>query len=177
MSSYYQCLPPRPPPFNNLISDWWTAATQGDRHNFIRTLIPSYISNTVRSPVADLSYAQHRKCLFIAIKKRCQRLKTVLQGVQQWLRDILIPDLHTLQPNSADNLRKNAPSVYSTSTHIPTPLSFPKMNSPTPLNKHPNKKCTTTTRQSASRSSTLYLATPSALPAHTSQVANAWYWV
>ena len=81
------------------------------------------------------------------------------------------PDLHTLQPDTADNPWKNPLSIYSTSIHIPTPLSFRKINSSTPLFEHPNKKRSTATRQTASKNSALHLKAPPAPPAHT-KVAN-----
>ena len=129
-----------PPSFNGLISDWWTTATLGDRRNFTRTLIPNYLSNILRSPLPALSYSQHRNPLYTAMKTQHQRLKTILQDVQQWLRDNPIPNLHTLQPDTTDNPWKIALSIYSTSAHHPTPLSFPKVKSSAALNKHPSKK-------------------------------------
>ena len=76
-----------PSPFNNLISDWWTTATLGDRRNFIRTLSPNSLSNLLRSPQPALTYTQQRNHLYSAMKKRRQRLKTTLQDVQLWLRN------------------------------------------------------------------------------------------
>ena len=59
-----------PPRFNDLISDWWTTATLGDRRNFIRTLIPNSLSNLLRSAPPALTYIQHRNhpypCLVVA---------------------------------------------------------------------------------------------------------------
>ena len=115
-----------PPPFNRLISDWWTTATLGDRRNFTRSLIPNSLSNILRSPLPALSDTQHRNHLYTAMKTRHQRLKTILQDVQQWLRDSPIPNPHTLQPDTTGNPCKKTVSIYSTSAHHPTQLSFPK---------------------------------------------------
>ena len=128
-----------PSPFNDLISVWWTTAALGDRRNLIRTPIPNSLSNLLRSPPPALTYTQHRNHLYSAMKKRRQRLRTTLQDVQQWLRNNAIPDLHTLQPDTTDNPRKSSVSIYSTSAHHPSQLSFPKIKSPAPINKHPNK--------------------------------------
>ena len=128
-----------PSPFNDLISDWWTTATLGDRRNFIPTLIPNSLSNLLRSPPPALTYTQHRNHLYSAMKKQRQRVKTTLQDVQQSLRNNPIPDPHTLQPDTTDNPWKSSVSIYSTSAHHPTQLSFPKIKSPAPINKHPNK--------------------------------------
>ena len=92
-----------PPHFNRLISDWWTTATLVDRHNFTRTLIPTSLSNILRSPLPAFGYTQHRNHLYTAMKTRRQRLKTILHDVQRWLRDNPIPNLHTLQADTTDN--------------------------------------------------------------------------
>ena len=147
-----------------------STATPGDRRNFIRTLIPNSLSNILRSPLPALNYTHHRNHLHTAMKTRRQRLKTILQDVQQWLRDNPIPDLHTLQPDTTDNPWKNPISVYSTSAHHPTQLSFPKIKSSAPLNKHPNKKRSSTTRRTDTKTTTLHLNTPPAPTTVTSQV-------
>ena len=149
-----------PPPFNRLISDWWTTATLGDHRNFTRTLISNSLSNILRSPLPALSYTQHRNHLYTAMKTRRQRLKTKLQDVQQWLRDNPIPNLHTLQLDTTDNPWKNPVSIYSTSAHHPTPLSFPEIKSSAPLNKHPNKKRSSATHRTVTKTNTLHLSTP-----------------
>ena len=158
-----------PSPFNDLISDWWTTATLGDRRNFIRTLIPNSLSNLLRSPPPARTYTQHRNHLYSAMKKRRQRLKTTLQDVQQWLRINPIPDSHTLQPDTTDNPCKNSVSIYSTSAHHPTQLSFAKMKSPDPINKHPNKKRSGATCRTVTKKDTLHLTSPSL---HGSQFPN-----
>ena len=164
-----------PPSFNTLISDCGTTATLGDRCNFTRTLIPNSLSNILRSPLPALSYTQHRNHLYTAMKTRRQRLKTILQDVQQWLRDNLIPDLHTLQPHTTYNPWRDAVSIYSTSAHHPTPLSFPKIKSAAPLNKHPNKTRSTATRRTVTKANTLHLNTPPASTAPTSHVTIPQY--
>ena len=122
-----------PPPFNRLISDWWITATPGDRRNFIRTLVPNSLSNILPSPLPALSSTQIKNHLHTAMKTRRQRLKTILQDVQQWVRDNPIPDLHTIQPYTTENLWKNL--FPSTAHQLTTPLnsSFPKLNHPPPL--------------------------------------------
>ena len=158
-----------PSPFNDLISDWWTTATLGDRRNFICTLIPNSLSNLLCSPPPALTYTQHISHLYSAMKKRRQRLKTTLQDVQQWLRNNPIPDLHTLQPDTSDNPWKNSVSIYSTSAHHPTQLSFPKIKPPAPINKHPNKKRSGATCRTVTKTDTLHLTSPSV---HGSQFPN-----
>ena len=157
-----------PPPS----TDSFQTATQGDRLNFIRTLIPNSLGNILRSPLPALNYTQHKNHLHSAMKTRCQRLKKILQDIQQWLRDNPIPDLHTLQRDTADNPWNNPIFVYSTSAHHPTQLPFPKIKSSTPLNKSPNKKRSSATHRTVTKTTTLHLTTPPAPTADTPQVTT-----
>ena len=103
------------------------------------------------------------------MKGRRQRLKTTLQDIQQWLRNDPIPDLHTLQPDTTDDPRKDSVSIYSTSAHYPIQLSFPKTKTPAPINKHPNKQSSGATWRTVTKTDTLHLTLPSL---HGSQFPN-----
>ena len=126
-------------PFKQTVIDWWQQATKGERRNYIRTLIPDSLSNALRDIAPDTAYFQHLQNLKTAFKYRRKRLKTALQETQTWLRKNQINDLHLLEPVSADNPWNNQYSIYSTSSHNPTLLTYPKRTNTTVANKHPHK--------------------------------------
>ena len=126
-------------PFKQTVIDWWQHATKGERRNYIRTLIPNSLSNALREIPPDTPYFQHLQNLKTAFKYRRKRLKTALQETQTWLRQNPINDLHLLQPDSTDNPWNNQYSIYSTSSHNPTLLTYPKRTNTTVANKHPHK--------------------------------------
>ena len=126
-------------PFKQTVIDWWLHATKGERRNYIRTLIANSLSNALREIPPGTPYFQHLQNLKTAFKYRRRRLKTALQETQTWLRQIPINDLHLLQPDSADNPWNNQYSIYSTWSHNPTLLTYPKRTNTTVANKHPHK--------------------------------------
>jgi hypothetical protein len=126
-------------PFKQTVIDWWLHASKGERRNYIRTLIPNSLSNSLRAIPPNTPYFQHLQNLKTAFKHRRKRLKTALQETQTWLRQNPINDLHLLQPDSEDNPWNNQYSIYSTSSHNPTLLTYPKRTNTTVTNKHPHK--------------------------------------
>ena len=126
-------------PFKQTVIDWWLHATKGERRNYIRTLIPNSLSNALREIPPDTPYFQHLQNLKTAFKYRRERLKTALQETQTWLRQNPINDLHLLQPDSADNPWNNHYSIYSTSSHNPSLLTYPKRTNTKVANRHPHK--------------------------------------
>ena len=126
-------------PFKQTVVDWWQHATKGGRRNYIHTLIPNSLSNALGDVPADTSYFQHLQNLKTAFKYRRERLKAALQETQTWLRQNPSNDLHLLQPDSADNPWNNQYSIYSTSSHNPTVLTYPKRTNTTVANKHRQK--------------------------------------
>ena len=103
-------------PFKQTVIDWWLHASKGERRNYIRTLIPNSLSNSLRGIPPDTPYFQHLQNLKTAFKHRRKRLKTALQETQTWLRQNPINDLHLLQPDSEDNPWNNQYSIYSKPT-------------------------------------------------------------
>ena len=126
-------------PFKQTVTKWWQLATRGERGNYIRTLIANSLSNALRDIPPNIPYFQHKQNLKTAFIYRGKRLKTALQEAQTWLRQNPSNDLHLLQPDSADNPSNNEYSNYSTSSHSPTLLTYPKRTKTTVANKHPHK--------------------------------------
>ena len=128
-------------PFKQKVINWWQHATKGERRNYSRTLIPNSLSNALRNIPPNTPYFQHQQNLKTAFKYRRNRLKTALQETQTWLRQNPINDLHLLQPDSADsdNPWNNQYFIYSTSSHNPTLLTYPKRTNTAVANKHPHK--------------------------------------
>ena len=126
-------------PFKQTVIDCRQHATKGERRNYIRTLISNSLSNALREIPPDTPYFQHLQNLKTAFEYRGKRLKRALQETQTWLRQNSINDLHLLQPDSADNPWNNQYSIYRTSSHNPTLLTYPKRANTTVANKHPRK--------------------------------------
>ena len=127
-------------PFKQTVIAWWLHVSKGERRDYIRTLIPNSLSNSLRAIPPNTPYFQHLQNLKTAFKHRRKRLKTALQETQTWLRQNPINDLHLVQPDSEDNPWNNQYSIYSTSSHNPTLLTYPKRTNTTVTNKHPHKQ-------------------------------------
>ena len=125
--------------FKQTVTNWWQHATKGERRNYIRTLNFNSLSNALRHIPPNTPYFQHQQNLKAAFKYRRKRLQTALQETQTWLRLNPINDLHLLQLDSADSPWDNQYFIYSTSSHNPALLTYPKRTNTTVANKHPHK--------------------------------------
>ena len=61
-------------PTRVIINKWYHSAPRGEKRNYIRTLIPNSLSNTLRTPPPNTSYATHKKNLLSELKARTKPL-------------------------------------------------------------------------------------------------------
>ena len=119
------------------VDKWYHSATSGGKRNYIRTLIPTSLSNTLRTPPANISYPSHKSHLLHELKSRTKPLSTVLHTLSQWFQDNPISNLDSLVPTSNRNPWNIPLSEFSTCSTQPVKLSYPNFPNKPPTNRKP----------------------------------------
>ena len=119
------------------IKKWYLSATPGKKRNYIRTLVPTSLSNTLHTPPPNTSYSSHKSHLLHELKSRTKPPSTVLHSLSQWFQDNPIPSFDSLIPISDRNLWKIPLSEFSTSSTQPFIPSYPIFPNKPPTNRKP----------------------------------------
>ena len=125
-------------PTRVIINKWYHFAPRGEKRNYIRTLIPNSLSNTLRTPPPNTSYATNKKNLLSELKARTKPLSTALLSICQWLQDNPIPNFDALVPISHRNPWAIPLSEFSTSATHPVKLSYSAFRNQPPINREPH---------------------------------------
>ena len=126
-----------PLPFRHTVTNWIPTAPRGEVRNYFKTLVPNSLSNLLRTPHRNTTYAHHINSLTKALQHRRKPLSEGLESIRDWF--ITNPlNLDHLEPHAPDNPWFTPMSDLSTSSSAPTKITYPKKqphNKPT--NKHP----------------------------------------
>ena len=156
-------------PTRVIINKWYHSAPRGEKRNYICTLIPNSLSNTLRTPPSNKSYATHKKNLLSEIKARTKPLIATLLSVCQWLHDNPIPNFNALIPIPHWNPWAIPLSEFSTSATHPVKLSYPAFPNQPPINKKPHSHRHTHIKPKPKKHTLIYLTST---PPHTSSTTN-----
>ena len=120
------------------IHKWYPTAPPGEKRNYSRTLIPTSLSNALRTPPPNTCYSSHKSHLLRELKSRTKRFNTVLHSLSRWFQDNPIPNFDSLVPIANNNPWYIPNSKFSTSSTQLVKLSHPTFPNKPPINKKPN---------------------------------------
>ena len=126
-----------PLPFRHTVTNWIPTAPRGEVRNYFKTLVPNSLSNLLRTPHRNTTYAHHLNSLTTALQHRPKPLSKALESIRDWFINNPL-NLDHLEPHAPDNPWFTPMSDFSTSSSAPTKLTYPKKQTHNkPTNKHP----------------------------------------
>ena len=126
-----------PLPFRHTVTNWIPTAPRGEVRNYFKTLVPNSLSNLLRTPHRNTTYAHHINSLTKALQHRRKPLSKALESIKDWFINNPL-NLDHLEPHTPDNPWFTPLSDFSTSSSAPTKLTYPKKQTHNkPTNKHP----------------------------------------
>ena len=104
-----------PLPFRHTVTNWIPTAPRGEVHNYFKTLVPNSLSNRLRTPHRNTTYAHHINSLTKALQHRRKPLSKALESIREWF--ITNPlNLDHLEPHAPNNPWFTPMSDLSTSS-------------------------------------------------------------
>ena len=125
-----------PLPFRHTVINWIPTAQRGEVRNYFKTLVPNCLSNLLRTPHRNTTYAHHINSLTKALQHRRKPLSKALESIRDWFITNSL-NLDHLERQAPDNPWFAPMSGLSTSCSA-TKLTYPKKQPHSkPTNKHP----------------------------------------
>ena len=91
-----------PLPFRHTVPNWIPTAPRGEVRIYFKALVPDSLSNVLRTPHRNTTYAHHINSLTKALQHRRKPLSKALESIRDWF--ITKPlNLDHLEPHAPDN--------------------------------------------------------------------------
>ena len=109
----------------HMVTNWIPTAPRGEVGNYFKTLVPISLSNLLRTPHRNTTYAHHMNSLTKALQHCRKPLSKALESIRDWF--ITNPlNLDPLDPHAPDNPWFTPMSDLSISSSTPTKLTYPQ---------------------------------------------------